>query len=206
MSLKYTTKKLHFSAIVASLVSLLMASSSFAAPGPKEVIDGRYKEFIQLVETKTIKAGMPEEELFALMQTELDPIVDFPRIARKVMGKYSRQATPEQLDAFTVGFKKTLINTYSKGLEHIDKLKTVEIEDAVLDDKGKRAKVNSIIKLSTGEQYQVIYSLFLDNQQEWKVDNLVVEGINIGIVFRNQFAQYMEQHGSVELAITNWGK
>lgn len=206
MSSKYATKKRYSSAIVAALVSLFMASSVFAVSGPKEVVDNSYKKFIQLVDSKTLTAGMPEDELFNLMQAELDPVVDFPRIARKVMGKYSRQASDKQLAEFTVGFKKTLINTYSKGLENIDKLKTVEIDDAVLDDKGKRAKVNSIIKLTTGEQYQVVYSLFLDKQQEWKVDNLVVEGINIGIVFRNQFAQYMEQHGTLELAIANWGK
>ena len=59
--------------------------------------------------------------------------------------------------------------------------------------------------LKGGEQYQVQYSLFLNDQQQWKVENLVVEGINIGLVFRNQFAHYMEQFNDVSKVIESWG-
>lgn len=192
---------------VLAFISLLFPMVASATQGPKEVIDGRYDAFLELIENGSLTASLQEDELFNLMEKELDPVVDFPRIARKVMGKYSRQASPEQLDQFSVSFKRTLVNTYAKGLENINKLKSVDIGDAVLDSKGKRAKVNSIISLSTGEKYQVVYSLFLDRKtKEWKVENLVVEGVNIGIVFRNQFAQYMEQFGNLEDTIANWGK
>lgn len=173
---------------------------------PKTVIEDRYQAILKLIETNTLVAGLSEEELFKLMEQELDPVVDFPRIARKVMGKFSRQASDSQLATFTRSFKRTLVNTYSKGLENIDKLDHVEIEDAVLDSRGNRAKVSSVIKLSTGESYQVVYSLFLNKEGRWMVENIVVEGVNIGIVFRNQFAHYMEQYNDIEKTIANWGK
>ncbi len=205
MTVKLPYQYLRLPMLVVALVSSMLTTAVAANIGPKEVIEDRYQAFLGLVESKAIVAGMPKDELFNLMEKELDPVVDFSRIARKVMGKYSRQASADQMTIFTESFKKTLVNTYAKGLENIDKLKTVDIEEAVIDDKGKRAKVNSFIKLSTGEQYQVVYSLFLDKSGAWKVENLVVEGVNIGIVFRNQFAQYMEQYGSVDKAIANWG-
>lgn len=205
MTVKLPYQYLRLPMLVVALVSSMLTTAVAANIGPKEVIEDRYQAFLGLVESKAIVAGMPKDELFNLMEKELDPVVDFSRIARKVMGKYSRQASADQMTIFTESFKKTLVNTYAKGLENIDKLKTVDIDEAVIDAKGKRAKVNSFIKLSTGEQYQVVYSLFLDKSGAWKVENLVVEGVNIGIVFRNQFAQYMEQYGSVDKAIANWG-
>lgn len=186
--------------------ALLAGQAQANSNDPKLVIEERYQAFLDLVENKTLVAGMPEDELYSLMEKELGPVVDFNRIALKVMGKFSRQASDQQLVVFADSFKRTLVNTYSKGLEHIDKLQKVDIDEAVLDSRGRRAKVNSVIRLSTGETYQVVYSLYLNPEKQWKVENLVVEGVNIGIVFRNQFAQYMEQHGDLEAAIANWGK
>ena len=41
---------------------------------------------------------------------------------------------------------------------------------------------------------------------QWKVRNVIVEGINMGLLFRDQFAQAMQaQGGDLEAVISNWG-
>ena len=41
---------------------------------------------------------------------------------------------------------------------------------------------------------------------QWKVRNVIVEGINIGLLFRDQFAQAMKANrNDLDAVIDNWG-
>ncbi|MFT5719848.1 MAG: phospholipid transport system substrate-binding protein [Motiliproteus sp.] len=183
----------------------VMAPLQAAEEKPEQVINASYLSIQKLINDQVLVAGMQEQKLLDLMELELGPVIDFERISRKVMGKYARQASDAQLLDFNQVFKRTLVNTYSKGLDRLDELDTFEVGSADYDARGIRASVGSSIVLKGGERYQVQYSLFLNEQSQWKVENLVVEGINIGLVFRNQFAHYMEQYDDISKVIANWG-
>ncbi len=193
-----------FISAVALMLWVPFAAATLAKP--EQAIDGLYKSFLQLVDAGRIQANTPESDIFALMEQELGPVVDFSRIAKKVMGKYSRQASDEQLNRFTLVFKKTLVSTYSKGLEKIDLLDRVEVSAGMLDSSGDRAQVPTAILLKDGSVYNVVYSMF-ENGSGWNIDNIVVEGVNLGLVFRNQFAHYMQQYGNrIDDVIVHWGE
>lgn len=188
------------------LVLLWMLSlNALAVSDPGKVIEERYQSLQGLIDRGTLAAATTESELLAIMEKELSPVVDFRHVARKVMGRYARRASDEQLDRFTEVFKKTLISTYSKGLENLHRLDQVEISAARFDPEGDEAQVPMSIHLKGGQSYKVSYSLFRDDKGRWLVDNILVEGINIGLVMRNQFAHYMRDQGSVEKAIDAWG-
>ncbi|MEH6648527.1 MAG: ABC transporter substrate-binding protein [Motiliproteus sp.] len=179
-----------------------------AAPSvsPDQVIDQSYQSIQQKIEAQILVPGMPEAQLLQLVEQELGQLFDFKRVSRKVMGKYARQASDVQLEQFDQVFKQTLVATYSKGLDSLELLKTVEIGETVYDRKKIRAKVPTLVILKDGQRFSVLYRMFLNDQQQWRAENLIVEGINIGLVFRNQFAHYMEQHDDISKAIENWGQ
>jgi len=191
--------------MLGSLSAVMMTSVQAAQMKPDQVVNGSYESIQKLITDRILVAGMPEAELLTLMENELGPVIDFEQISRKVMGKFARQASAAQLQRFNQVFKHTLVNTYSKGLDRLDELEKFEVAGAEYDPRGKRSSVASTIILKGGERYQVQYSLFLNDQQEWKVENLIVEGINIGLVFRNQFAHFMEQYNDINQVIDNWG-
>lgn len=191
--------------LVGLLSAGVMANVQASQDKPEQVVNGSYQSIQRLISDRILVAGMPEQTLLELMETELGPVIDFERISRKVMGKYARQANAAELLRFNQAFKTTLVKTYSKGLDRLDELDTFEVSSADYDPKGERASVASVIVLKGGERYQVQYSLFLNKQEQWKVENLIVEGINIGLVFRNQFAHYMEQYNDISKVIDNWG-
>ncbi len=192
-----------FYALGAGLL-LLLPVAVYAADEPRQVVEQGYQSLKAHIEAGSLNATQSQQELFELLERELTPSIDFPRIARKVMGKYARMATPDQLQAFTQVFKRTLISTYSKGLENLHLLERVDIEPSVLNPAGDRAMVRTQVVLTSGEQYKVDYSLFANGEKQWMVENIIVEGLNIGLVFRNQFAHLMETHGSIQGAIANW--
>ncbi|EGH48780.1 toluene tolerance, partial [Pseudomonas syringae pv. pisi str. 1704B] len=55
-----------------------------------------------------------------------------------------------------------------------------------------------------GAVYPVSYTLVKLND-EWKVRNVVINGINIGKLFRDQFADAMQRNGNnLDTTINNW--
>jgi phospholipid transport system substrate-binding protein len=54
----------------------------------------------------------------------------------------------------------------------------------------------------------VIYSMRLSKDGVWRVYNLIINGINIGLTYRNQFASSMkspEHRGNLDAVIATWG-
>jgi phospholipid transport system substrate-binding protein len=193
------------------LISLLFISIQAqvlaASEPPQKVIESSYQSLLNHIKEKTLTSALTHEELYELMERELEPVVDFPRVARKVMGRHARKASDAQLESFTKVFKKTLVLTYSKGLDNIDQLDHLDIGKLNKNDKGNKANVHTEVVLKGNQRYQVVYSMFLNGEKRWMIENIIVEGVNIGLVFRNQFAHYMQEYGrDIDQAIEHWGE
>lgn len=144
------------------------------------------------------------DELKALVNDSLNEVADFRYIGASVMGSYFRNATPEQRSRFANVFRQTLIDTYTRGLVTFD-----YDELRVMDNqRGQRyedqASVDMEIIANNGQVYPVSYSLRLSDG-EWRVVNVIVNGINLGLTFRNQFDQAMrENNRDYDAVIRGW--
>lgn len=145
-----------------------------------------------------------KEKFFDEVEASVDPFIDFEGFARGVMAKYYRRATDEQKQRFVSKFKDSLVRTYGDVLVGFDgqEVKVLDgAEDSVRED---RASVNLEIKGTSGEIYPVTYTMVYTDSG-WKLRNITVEGINIGLQFRSQFSSYMQEHGNdIEKVIENW--
>ena len=53
--------------------------------------------------------------------------------------------------------------------------------------------------------FPLYYSMALNRDGAWKITNVVINGINLGKTFRNQFAQRAEKYdGNIDQVIANW--
>ena len=67
-----------------------------------------------------------------------------------------------------------------------------------------KAKVHIEIITST-KVYPGVYSMYLDKNNEWKIINIVVNGINLGLTFRSQFYSLMEKNNNhISTVIDKW--
>ncbi|MNR30159.1 Toluene tolerance, Ttg2 [compost metagenome] len=116
--------------------------------------------------------------------------------------KYSRKATPEQMQRFQENFKRSLMQFYGNALlEYNNQGITVGSEKK---DGDERASVDMSVKGNNGAVYPVQYTLTKLNG-EWKVRNVIVNGINIGKLFRDQFADAMQRNGNdLDKTIDGW--
>ena len=67
-----------------------------------------------------------------------------------------------------------------------------------------KARVNIEI-VTSSSIYPGRYSMYLDKNNDWKIINIEINGMNLGKIFRNQFYSLMEKNnGDINLAIEKW--
>lgn len=143
-------------------------------------------------------------ELEALVDDSLEDVADFRYIGASVMGNYFRNASPEQRSRFADVFRQSLIDTYARGLVTFD-YKDLRVLDTQRSQRYEdQASVDMEVVATNGQVYPVSYSLRLSNNQ-WRVVNVIVNGINLGLTFRNQFDQAMrENNRDYDAVIRGW--
>ncbi len=190
------------SLMLALLLSPLLAHAE-ATPDPYQTVrDATDQLLAKLIEVQPLFSDDPEK-FFAEVEKSLAPFIDFDGFARGVMAKYYRRATEEQQAAFAVKFQTELVRTYSNALVEFDNQR-VEVKPLATPPSDGRATVELEVYGKTGAVYPVVYTLALVDGK-WKLRNVVVEGINLGLQFRSQFANYMQQYGNdIDKVIQNW--
>ncbi|WP_027960845.1 MlaC/ttg2D family ABC transporter substrate-binding protein [Halomonas halodenitrificans] len=193
-------------ALVTLVLSLMISLTVQAAPerSPDEVIRHSVETLTGKIEGRRDHFAQNMPELEALVDDSLENIADFRYIGASVMGRYFANATPRQRSRFVDTFRQTLIDTYAKGLVTFDYR-----ELRVLDGQRERrhedqASVDMEVVAKDGTVYPVSYSLRLADG-DWRVVNVIVNGINLGLTFRNQFDQAMRNHGrDYDAVIDGW--
>lgn len=142
--------------------------------------------------------------LTQLVDQNITPFVDIPGIARGVMGQFYRQATPEQRDRFIAVFKQSMVRTYANGLASYNNQKIV-VKPYKPGEDMNRAQVDVEVSLENGTVVPVTFQMVRDAAGVWKARNLLVNGLNLGLTFRNRFAEVMQASGNnIDKAISGW--
>lgn len=147
------------------------------------------------------------EAFYEAMDDALGEFVAFRRVAARIMGKYARQASPEERDAFVRAFRRSLYDAYGGAAVSIDSSDfDLEVDSVEINPRHEdRATVNLSIITSSGERYGVAYSMYEPDDGNWQVENVIVEGINMGLAFRDRFEQEMQAaDGNVSKVIDEW--
>lgn len=193
-------------ALATLLLSLLFSLTVQAAPerSPDEVIRHSVETLTGKIEGRRDHFAENMDELEALVDDSLDDIADFRYIGASVMGRYFANATPQQRSRFVDTFRQTLIDTYAKGLVTFDyrDLRVLDTQRAQRHE--DQASVDMEVVAEDGTVYPVSYSLRLTGG-EWRVVNVIVNGINLGLTFRNQFDQAMRDNArDYDAVIDGW--
>jgi len=157
----------------------------------------------KLIEIKPLYAEQPEQ-FFTRVESSLAPFIDFTGFSRGVMAKYYRRATDEQKIRFETVFRQKMVRTYAKALVEFDNERVEVVEGAAPRSNPERAAIDLRVHSKEGTVYTINYSMVLVDTR-WMLRNVTIEGINIGLQFRSQFAAYMDKYSnSIDDVIDNW--
>ena len=133
-----------------------------------------------------------------------EPMIDFRRVAASVMGKkYYLLATKEERAEFVLIFRDSLLDTYAETLAQWgDSTITTEFPKNK-EELSKNVEVKQI--LDTGSsKYPISYKL-RKSKDGWKIVNIIINGVNLGLTFRNQFQALAVSHNeNISDTLRNW--
>ncbi len=187
----------------AGILAAMVVTAAQAAPAEappafvKRVADG----LITRLKADNAKLQNNPAAIKAIVRQNLDPYVDGQAFTRIVMGTYANTSTPAQRAQFEQNFRNTLIENYGSAFA---KYSTQTYTLRPYKDTGSKNPVVTIDFNNKGDKIPVSFQL-ADAGSQWKIRNINVSGIDLGLQFRNQFAANVKRNGgNVDKAIATF--
>ena len=178
---------------------------SWSEEDPYVFIDSNAQKMVKVL-TKDVDLFESDRQLYENKIKEIfEPMIDFRRVAASVMGKkYYLMASKDERAEFVNIFKDSLLDTYAETLAQWgDSLISTEFPISNLNIETKSVEVRQT--LDTGSsKYPISYKL-RRSDDGWKIVNIIINGVNLGLTFRNQFQALAVSHEeNIETTLKNW--
>ena len=197
--------------LLKNFFTVLILSSSinlWSDENPYNFIDSNaQKMVIVLKENKSL--FLEDRKLYEQKIKEIfEPMIDFRRVAATVMGKkYYLASSKEQRAEFVVIFKDSLLDTYAETLAQWENQTITTIFPKNMEIQTNNMKNIEVQQtLNTGSsKYPISYKLRKNKDNSWSIVNIIVNGVNLGLTFRNQFqALAIKNNGNIESTLNGW--
>jgi phospholipid transport system substrate-binding protein len=172
--------------------ALIHGAAQAEVVAPEALVQQVSTDVIETVKSdKAIQAG-DIQRIKALVDTKVMPHVNFERMTASAVGRYWRQATPEQQQKLQAEFKTLLIRTYSGALTQV-KDQSVELKPLRSKPEDTEVIVRTEVK-GKGDAIQLDYRL--EKQATgWKIYDVNVLGVWLVENYRSSFAQSISSKG-----------
>jgi phospholipid transport system substrate-binding protein len=132
-----------------------------------------------------------------LVERIIDPHVDFDRVSMLVLGKYWKSATEEQKRRFKKEFRTLLVRTYTTAFTEysnwVIRYLPLQIQD-------HRTVVRTEILQEGAQPVAINYRMALSGG-DWKVYDILIEGISLLQNYRTSFTDQLARTGSLDQLI-----
>lgn len=173
-----------------------VAAASATVPPDQMIKDTTNKVIKELTENRD-ELKNNSQKLYKMVNDVVLPHFDFQRMSRYVLGRYWRQATPDQQKKFVEQFKTLLVRTYATALFQYTGQK-ITYKPFHHDEGDSRAVVKTEIDRSDGPPIPIDYTLSLDNG-EWKVYDIKIDNLSLVTNYRSQYGEIIQTQGMDKL-------
>ena len=177
---------------------------AIAEYNPHQFIDSQAQEMVSIIRNSQALYTNDPELFKEKINTVFEPMVDFRRVGASVMGKkYYLAASKSQRLQFIESFKTSLLDTYSSTLAQWGDQKIVTIFPEVSELKTTEDVQQNLI--TSSNIYPITYKVRKDKNGNWLIINIIVNGVNLGLTFRNQFQALAKEHNeNIDEIIKHW--
>ena len=174
--------------------------------GAHAVVTDVTEQVISVIQSNKATLANQPAVYFKKVDEVLEPVVAFDYIAKIVMSKYYKSATKQQREAFAAAFRSGMVETIAKGMaNYADSAITVRQPEGDVSQE-RKIEVLQDVKGADGN-HVVSYTMAKNKAGQWKLINVVLNGVNLGKSFRDQYAQAMRQsNNQYSVVAANWGK
>jgi len=142
---------------------------------------------------------------FSEIEGVLNTFVDFEAVAEVVMNRYASAASEVQKQRFANILKTTLTRFYGASLINYNGEELTFLPPSSPDsDPGADTIVGMELR-GPDMNLRLQYQMFVNENDEWKLKNLSLAGINLGRQYFTQFSALMSSHDEdIDLVLDNW--
>jgi phospholipid transport system substrate-binding protein len=182
------------------LLGLLPLSGADTTPSPKNLVEDTTEKMVGALKAQRATLRQHPERLYGLVESIVLPHFDFERMSRLVLGRYWRSATPEQRQRFVPEFRNLLVRTYASTLlDYADQKITVGPDRA--EPGATDVTVHSNVEQPGAAPIAIDYRMALKGS-EWKVYDVMVDGVSLVTNYRSSFATEIQRKGLDQLIDT----
>ncbi len=185
--------------LIAILLGLMPAAKGVAEnlQPPQQVIQSVSTELQQKLKDKSFTKNFAQVTQFVNGVISLH--TDFDKIAPLVLGKHWKAATPDEQERFKHEFQTLIVRTYSRAfIEYNDW--TIRLMPLETSNKATKVIVKTKV-LQPGQQpIDVNYRMF-QNKSEWKVYDILIDGVSLVTNYRSTFNEEIQTKGSLSAVI-----
>lgn len=190
------------------LTALLLvgtASLSQAAPepiddnDPQPILADKVNELVLRLEENRDQIKLDDSIAYRISDELIMPHIDFPRIARLVIGKHWRGASETQRKRLVDEIESLLVRSYVTAMtsyadDIINKKDCVSYQPSRYKPGDRKATVRSTIAISSTQTVDVQYQVYFKDD-EWKIYDIRIEGISLAITYRTSFGETIKREG-----------
>lgn len=180
--------------LLAGLALLLALPAAANAADPVQIIRNTTTELFALVEDNRAEFEASPDLLQDELRERLLPLLDTVHSARLVLGRHGRGLERTQVEAFAEALSELLMSRYADGLLEFRSRDQVEFLPLAGENNERATRVRTRVRLPSGSRAQVDYVL-RKSGEEWRVFDVIIEGISYVATFRNQIGEEIRRYG-----------
>lgn len=169
---------------------------------PQQVIQNVSSQLQQKMKDKSFTRDFAQVVRF--VNGVIDPHIDFNQVAQLVLGRHWKTATPQEQERFKDEFEILLVRTYSRAfVEYTDwsmRFRPIQVPNAAT-----RIMVRTDVLQPGRQAVEVNYRMLL-NSGEWKVYDIMIEGVSLVTNYRTTFNDDIQRKGSLSIVIDDLAK
>lgn len=175
------------------LVVLVFAN---AAPAGAQDLE-KARSLVQVIAEQgisdVVNAPIPHEQKIERFSDLFATYFDIPSIARFVLGRHWRSATPEEQERFVELFRQVNVYTWARRFKDYSGQELAVTN--VQPDGDKGALVETRVEQVGGQQPLIVTWRLRERGDTFKVVDLIVEGVSMAITYRSEYGSVIAQHG-----------
>lgn len=204
-------------AALALLFSVTLAAQTIDRSDPEKLLQQATDELLAISKAARDYVDQDRKRYYGEAEKVLDQVIATDYFARGVMATYAsarlyrslatdaeKKAFRERVERFSQALEQVLIAKYADALLAFDG-ERIDIER--IDNGAEAAKANLMQTIydKSNQTYKVQYNLHQQKDGSWLISNVIVEGVNLGATYRNQFAEAVEKNrGDVDYVVNHW--
>jgi phospholipid transport system substrate-binding protein len=184
--------------LIIALAALKLSPVSAFAASPLETIQSQVNQVLEVLQDPALKAesakAAKEKKIWAI----LDNVFDYTELAKRTLAQHLKKFSPDQQKEFISLFGKLL------GTVYMDRIIAYKDEKVVFGKvtnfSDKTAEVQSEV-VQSSKSIPIHYRMILQNG-EWKVYDVVIEGVSLVQNYRTQFSEILTNKSPEDLLKT----